>query len=191
MPFSGPTDIDLVDLEAHLGQTVRVGGLIVDLVANGFALDDGTAVATVVLLDGAAEFLPLLEPGDAINATGRIERRGDAVAVVVRDPQGLARVGDLDAVGVAASEEPSAPPASLHGPLAASTNPLGLDAPSAAGIATLVLLSTASATVTIIRRRQLRRRLLARMTARLAAISGPRPAGGGGRTAGHGPSERP
>ena len=38
-----------------VGQTVRVGGLVVDLTTDGFTLDDGTAIGRVVLAGAAAE----------------------------------------------------------------------------------------------------------------------------------------
>ena len=47
-------DADLVELEAFVGQRVRVGGLVVDLRADGFTLDDGTAIGRVILRGGGA-----------------------------------------------------------------------------------------------------------------------------------------
>ena len=47
------------------GQTVRVGGIVGDPTADGFTLDDGTAVGIVVLRGAAADLLSLIEPGDA------------------------------------------------------------------------------------------------------------------------------
>jgi hypothetical protein len=172
---NGPLDVDLAEIERHVGETVRVGGLIVDLRADGVTVDDGTAVAAIVLVDAAAEYLPLLEPGDAINATGRIERRGEALAVVVRDPAGLARVGDpVDIPDQTPAGAPvrSGPPAPA---LVAAGDPFGfgLDGPSTAGLLTIVLLSAMSAAVTILRRRQVRRLLLATVATRLQGIGRP------------------
>jgi hypothetical protein len=166
----GPTDVDLARLADHVDETVRVGGLIVDLAADGVSIDDGTAVGSVVLEAEAAEYLPLLEPGDAINATGRVERREDTLVVVVRDPAGLSRVGDLAELPSeppTASNEPKRAPAP---PRTASSDPFGLGMPGTAGLASLVLISVASAGVTLLRRRQVRQRLLAPVRARLAAI---------------------
>jgi hypothetical protein len=149
-----------------------VGGLIVDLASDGVTIDDGTAAAAIVLLDAAAEYLPLLEPGDAINATGRIERRGEAFAVVVRDPAGLARVGDpvdvpepTPATGPAPSEPPGPALASAGDPFG-----LGSNASSTAGLLMIVGISALSAGVTLLRRRQVRRRLLVTVATRLQAI---------------------
>ena len=75
----GPTvpDVDLVALADHVGQTVRVGGLVAELAPDGFRLDDGTAIGRIVLTGEAADYLPLIDPGDALNATGRVEVDGD------------------------------------------------------------------------------------------------------------------
>ncbi len=68
-----PSDADLVDLDAVVGRVVRVGGLVVELTADGFTLDDGTAIGRVVLRGAAREVLALVEPDDAVNAIGRVE----------------------------------------------------------------------------------------------------------------------
>ena len=52
---------------ASTAVTVRVGGIVGDLLPDGFLLDDGTAVGPVILHGQAAELLPLVEPGDAVN----------------------------------------------------------------------------------------------------------------------------
>ena len=54
----------------RLGGTVRVGGLVTAVDAGGIRLDDGTATARVVLEGAAADLASLLQPGDALNATG-------------------------------------------------------------------------------------------------------------------------
>ncbi len=66
-------DADLSDLAGLVGTTVRVGGLVTDLQPGGFRLDDGTAIGTVVLRAAAADLLPLIESGDAVNVAGRVE----------------------------------------------------------------------------------------------------------------------
>jgi len=58
-------------------------------------------------------------------------------------------------------------------PRTASSDPFGLGIPGTAGVASLVLISLASAGVTLLRRRQLQRRLLAGIRARVAAIGRP------------------
>lgn len=169
-------DADLADLEAAIGTTVRVGGLVVELDGTGFSLDDGTAVGRVVLTEAALEWLPLIEPGDAINVTGQVERvEGGAVAVVVHDPAAIAVGADL-----AALADPSAAAATT--PVDASAGPggdpntagLGDDlagVPGAgAGVLSLGLISLASLAVTLLRRRHTRRLLAGRVAQRLAAF---------------------
>ena len=84
------------------GRTVRVGGLVGDLVPGGFTLDDGTATGPVVLEGAAADLLPLIEPGDAINVVGRIESTDRGWTVVVADPAGIVLAGDPVAPGSSA-----------------------------------------------------------------------------------------
>ena len=168
-------NVDLIDLAAHVGQIVRVGGLVTELVPDGFLLDDGTAIGQVVLAGDAAEYLPLLEPGDALNATGRVEGDAAGYRVVVDDPAGLVRVGDptLDATA-------TAPPGALADPLESAApgqvgrlagGLLGPDAPGAAGVVGIMLISAASLAVTVLRRQRARRRLAARVAARVASLA--------------------
>jgi hypothetical protein len=165
-----PVDVDLVDLSANVGRAVRVGGLVVELTADGANVDDGTDVARVVLSGSAAEYLPLLETGDAINASGSVERRGREVVLVVRDPALLARVADLAAPSASVSD-PGPRSSATEGVRApsvtAGATPFGLGPSGTAGLASLVLISLASAAVTLFRRQRVRRRLLARVVARL------------------------
>jgi hypothetical protein len=171
----GVPDVDLATLADHVGQTVRVGGLVEELAPDGFLLNDGTAIGQVALTGEAAEYLPLVEPGDALNATGRVEASGDHFRVVVTTAAGLVRVGDptadaavSGAVTTAAGAVASGPPASsrLAGGL------LGPVEPGTAGVAGVVLVSALSLAVTAVRRRRARRLLAARVGARLAGIAG-------------------
>ncbi|HEY7590295.1 MAG TPA: lamin tail domain-containing protein [Candidatus Limnocylindrales bacterium] len=170
---AGPLDVDLARLGGYVGKDVRVGGLVVELVQDGVTLDDGTAVGRVVLLDEAAEYLPLLEPEDAINATGRVEKRGTELVVVVRDPARLARVGDVPEPAIATPARPSpiATAPGAAGPRAATADPFGLGLPGTATVATLALVLAASLGVTLLRSRLARNRLLARATARVAQLA--------------------
>jgi DNA/RNA endonuclease YhcR with UshA esterase domain len=97
-------DADLSALASSEGRTVRVGGLVRGVRADGFELDDGTATGRVVLVGDAAAWIALIEPGDAINVVGRVERRDGALAVVVEDPATIALGSDLPAAG--ASDPP-------------------------------------------------------------------------------------
>ena len=106
-------DADLADLAALVGRTVRVGGLVQDLRADGFTLDDGTAVGTIVLAGEAAELLPLIEPADAINVVGLVEARDDEFLVVVDDPATVILGTDLGDPPTPAPSEPPGSPAPL------------------------------------------------------------------------------
>ena len=173
---------DLVDLDGLIGTTVRVGGLVVDLRADGFTLDDGTATGRVILRGSALDVLPLIEPDDALEATGHVERSADgAAAVVVDDPAGIVQASDP--TGAAASPSASAGP--LAAGLAGSPQPAagsrfaGLGSglfpldPGAAGLGTLLAISAASLAITVLRRQRLRRRMAARIATRLATFAGP------------------
>ena len=52
-------------------------------------LDDGTAIGRIVLAGAALDSLALIEPDDALNAIGRVERDADGPVVVVDDPGGI------------------------------------------------------------------------------------------------------
>ena len=75
-------DIDLAGLADAVGEQVRVGGLVTDLEPRGIRIDDGTASALVVLEGDAAQLLPLIEPADALNASGTVESVDGELAVV-------------------------------------------------------------------------------------------------------------
>jgi hypothetical protein len=171
-------DANLADLAALAGRTVRVGGLVGDLLPGGFTLDDGTATGPVVLEGAAADLLPLVEPGDAINVVGRIESTDRGWTVVVADPAGIVLAGDPVAPGSSAdtagmgSTAPSDAAVARGDSRSAGMGPFpGLDA-GIAGLGTLAALTAASLAVTVLRRRHLRRLLTARMAVRLAAFVG-------------------
>jgi hypothetical protein len=171
---------DLVDLDGLVGATVRVGGLVVDLRPDGFTLDDGTATGRVVLRGAALELLPLIEPDDALEATGHVESSPDGAVLVVDDPAGIVQASDPLAAA------PSAPPAAAplavgagsSGPPSATSRfaglgvgPFGFD-PGAAGLGTLLVVSALSVAVTVLRRERVRRRMAARIAGRLATFAG-------------------
>jgi hypothetical protein len=175
-------DADLADLASIVGATVRVGGLVLDLRPDGFVLDDGTAHAAIVLRDHAAEWISLVEPGDAINVVGRVERLdGGALGVVVTDPSRIALGSDLATLG-AASLPPAAPVSDAPEAARPRTAGLGDDFggfPGAgAGLVSLFGVSLASVAITLARRRQARRLLASRVAARLAGIAGTAPSDG-------------
>jgi hypothetical protein len=172
-----PLDIDLAQIRDHVGALVRVGGLVGDVRADGFGLDDGTAVGRVLLGGAALDQLPLVETGDALNAIGIVQvGAGDGAPVVaVSDPGGIARVGDP--VGDAPSSAPSEGPPVTIEPVVAddpSTHRASglLDATLPdVGIAGILLAGLGSLAVTLLRRHRMRRRLAARVARRLSAIA--------------------
>lgn len=174
-PADTPSDVDLADLASHVGETVRVGGLVEAVQDDGFRLDDGTAVAVVRLGANALDLAGSILVGDALSATGQVEldpALGTAV-VAVDDPAGIALVGDLGATG---SGDPSGSPDPLESatvePVPGATVSAGLGDPSIpeVGAAGLVLIALASLAVTILRRERMRRRMAGRIAGRLAAI---------------------
>jgi hypothetical protein len=177
-------------LADHVGATVRVGGLIVDVMHDSISIDDGTAIGHVVLTGEAATYLPLLEPADAVNIVGRVRRSDGGTLEVVADAgSAVARVGD-PTLGEAedAAIEPAEPgvaggPESMdprpRAPMAAGgglldTGPLGagLAAPLT-GLVSLAAISLASVGITILRRRRADRRLARKVVQRLAALTRP------------------
>ena len=136
-------DADLVDLASLDGGTVRVGGIVGDLLPDGFLLDDGTAIGPVILHGQAAELLPLIEPGDAVNVTGRVDSTERGWTVVADDPAGVVLAGDPTAAARpprAATPEPRRrrAPAAPVSPTTAGFGPFaGHDLTGIAGLGTL------------------------------------------------------
>jgi hypothetical protein len=170
---AGVMDVDLADLAIHAGDRVRVGGIVVELTGDGFSLDDGTAIARIIVAGAATEYLALIEPDDPINVIGRVEDRAGTLVVVVDDPAGIARVGDLPAASIPATASPGATPAQavLRAATADAMDPLGLGLSGAAGLVTLLVVSLASVAATVLRRRRVREALLARVAARLRTVA--------------------
>jgi hypothetical protein len=164
--------VDLVDLGEHVGRRIRIGGLLTEVDATGLRLDDGTAVARVELTGEAAAELGLLEPGDAIDAIGTVERR-DELVVVIDDPAGLHRVGDPSLADPSPDPEPAT--ASLAAPADPRTAELGnaVDLPGGPlGPIWLVVATLASLAVASLRRWRARKGLSDRIAARLAGLDG-------------------
>lgn len=198
-PASDPLDADLDGLADRVGATVRVGGLVLELVTDGFVLDDGTAHGRVVLTGAAGAYLPLIEPGDALNAIGRVEGRGEAARVVVRDPAAIVRAGDLGDLGdlgasgesddQADPDDPGRPldvdveadePSPGDDPTAdgpdtmartAGLAPGGFVEPTLAGLGSLAAVSAVSLAIALARRRRLERLVARRVAARIAGLA--------------------
>ena len=173
---------DLSGLVDHLGDRVRVGGLVVELTPDGFSLDDGSATGRIVLTGEAAQFLGLIEPGDAIEATGRVEAgdEGDGPRLVVERAADLVRAGDLGAALPAVQPSGGADQASVAPGEGASpgggTREAGLGGLpdlTVAGAGWIILIAGLSVVATLIRRRRVRRALEGRIAARLAVLAGP------------------
>jgi hypothetical protein len=188
-----PIDVDLVSLAEHVGQAVRVGGLVSEVTTDGFLLDDGTAVGRIRLGGTAAEYVALLEAGDAVNATGQVSAEGSGFVLVVDEAAGLVRAGDPDGstgsdATAAVQMDPATGAAGAVDQSAASEDPAGasqlaggfLDGalPGAAGLLGLALASVVSVAVSGLRRYRSRRLLARRMATRLATFGG----AGGGQT---------
>ncbi|HET7726876.1 MAG TPA: lamin tail domain-containing protein [Candidatus Limnocylindrales bacterium] len=195
-----PLDIDLVELEAHVGRRVRVGGLVVEPAPDGITLDDGTAVATVRLTGDAAEHLPFLEPGDAVNVIG-VPGIDGGVAILVASAGGaVIRVPELgervevELPAAAPVASPASAPDTERQPGAPGL--AGLEAlPGAgagAGLGSLLLVVLASMSIHTLRQSRARRVAEARAVARLTSLVGgpdtPSAASNGVRT---GPSVGP
>ena len=167
-------DVDLAALADHVGELVRIGGLVAGLTADGFTLDDGTAIGTIRLAGQAAAFHDLLEAGDAIGLVGRVERATGGYGLLVDDPAGLVRLGDLgEVVPIAATATiaPGSDPAGHASTTAGLGGSLGIG-PGLPGLVGLLLVSMASLGLTFARRRQAHRRLVAVISSRVAALRG-------------------
>ncbi|HET9435866.1 MAG TPA: hypothetical protein VFO50_03350, partial [Candidatus Limnocylindrales bacterium] len=178
---AGTPDVNLADLADHVGQIVRVGGIVTELRPGGFGLDDGTAIGPVALDGEAAEYLPLIEPGDALNAIGRVIEDGEGFTILVEDPAGIVRVGDPSLATLGGGEprggndgsQRAADPGAAGGSSRVAGELLGINGAGLAGLLGMVLLSTASMAATVAHRRRARRLLTARVAARLATVAGP------------------
>ena len=101
-------DVDVAGLRGTVGDRVRVGGLVTSLEPDGFLLDDGTGTVRIVLRGDAASYLGLIEPGDALGATGRAMSHGaQGVWIVVEAGGDLVRAGDPVDAGLHAAGEPT------------------------------------------------------------------------------------
>jgi hypothetical protein len=176
---SAAPDADLVDLAAHLGQVVRVGGLVVDLGPTGFTLDDGSATGRIELIGPAADMLALIEPDDAINVVGLVRTlEGGEVGVVVHDPGAITLGSALDG-NAAATASDGPPEAAVTAPdvvAAGLAGDQGWLPGAGAGLAGLLGISVASIVAAVARRRHGRHLLTERIAVRLAALGGPRDA---------------
>ena len=129
-----PVEADLARLAGLEGRRVRVGGLVVANDGVQVVVDDGTATGALRLAGDAAMLLPLLEPGDAIAATGRV-LPGPEARIEVRSAGDVTRLGDLgealpiDVAELAESGEhlrcPRRPPQPCRQHRPASTRPTG------------------------------------------------------------------
>jgi len=183
-------DTDLATLFEHVGSQVHVGGLVTELTADGFLLDDGTAIARIVLHGDALVLLANIRVGEALAARGTVEQDGETLLISVASASDLVRVGDLgQALPLAsgASEARSATPeASPHAPSLVGAG--AIDAlPAQLSVVTLAAISGLSVLVTLLRRRMAAQRSRVLVLARLATLTGHRTATGPARSAAAGP----
>ena len=130
---------------------------------------------TIILRGEASTYHDLLEPGDALNATGRVERRDGALAVIVEAAAGLVRVGDLGEtlpLGTRQGAAASRPAATdgLAGPALADAG-RGFPGGLPIGLSGLVAISILSVAVTVFRRRTALARAMVAARERLAELN--------------------
>jgi outer membrane biosynthesis protein TonB len=187
-----PPSVDLADLGTRIGDLVRVGGLVAAIGETSIFVDDGTARAEVRLLGDAAPLVPLVEPGDAVSAVGRVAADPSGPRVEVTEPAGFVHLGLLGEaipiVGAGDAPTNGGPPGEVVAPghmpalaTGSSAQPAYVDVvgdsgtpPGAAAAALLGLLALAGLVTT--RRLRERRRLAVRIARRLAALNEDRPA---------------
>jgi hypothetical protein len=190
VPASSPgaatgEDIPLASLADHLGATVRVGGLVTAVDPAGIRLDDGTATVLLAFEGPAADLASLLQPGDALDATGTPVAR-DELVLVVTDPAGVILLGDLGNDEGDGAADPSASDdlLALQGGLGGGDGPLAGGAaitaaltathgpdPATLALATLALTAALGCGLAAYRVTHARRLARARIQARLDAIT--------------------
>lgn len=130
----------------------------------------------MILHGQAAALLPLIEPGDAVNVTGRVDSTERGWTVVADDPAGVVLASDPNA-GTAPAPSVDPTPGAAAAPATPATAGFGPfsghDLTGVAGLGTLASLTVVSLLVTMLRRRLIRRRLTGVVAARLAAFAGP------------------
>ena len=185
-------DTDLAVLAEHVGQRVRVGGLIARTSDDGFDLDDGTAVAHVALRDDMTGLLGQLRAGEAVAATGTVELVNGAAVVVVDDAGTLVRVGTLgqalpigDGAATGGSRDDAA-----GAPVSAVNDTAAGAGFGPSGLFLLALVTALAVTAGTVRRRLDRRRLRAVLVERLATLGPRRLAADGVTLGGPVPAER-
>ncbi|HJP87532.1 MAG TPA: lamin tail domain-containing protein [Candidatus Limnocylindrales bacterium] len=176
-------DTDLAALGDHVGQRVRIGGLIARVAGDGFDLDDGTAIAHVVLKDDMAALIGEIREGEAVAATGTVELIGGAPSVVIDDAGTLVRVGALGQAlpignGSGAGVGADGAAADQRGDqraAASDVTEIAFGGGMGPGLFLLALLTALGVATGTVRRRFQRRRLRAVVVDRLATL---RPARG-------------
>ena len=170
-------DADLAELAAYEDRVVRVGGSVMDLTADGFTLDDGTAVGTVVVTGEAAAQLPLVEPGDVVNVIGAVTRTDAGWIVSASAADAIGRASSpIDAPNDGAAV-PGAGGSSASGSVGlAGFDVQGTGSTGLVGLASLVALSLLSVGATFtVRRHRARLALAGRISRRLAMVAQPAP----------------
>jgi hypothetical protein len=160
-----------------VGQRVRIGGLIARVAGDGFDLDDGTAIAHIVLKDDMATLIGQIREGEAVAATGTVELVDGAPVVVVDDAGTLVRVGALgqalpigNGQGSGAGTDSAERPDGGQGAPASNVTEGAFGGGMGPGLFLLALLTALAVTTGTVRRRLERRRLRAVIVDRLATL---------------------
>jgi hypothetical protein len=163
-------DTDLATIVDLVGTRVRVGGLVVRIGEDGFDLDDGTALAHVVLDGDVHALLVHMHEREAVAATGTVRMVDGSAAIVVDAAGSIVRVGTLGQALPIAEELPTAPPASAGGPVAAGNGDALAGALPPTSLIALLGLVAMSVVATMVRRRLLQHRLREALVERLAGL---------------------
>ncbi|HSG87525.1 MAG TPA: OB-fold nucleic acid binding domain-containing protein [Candidatus Limnocylindrales bacterium] len=168
--------IELATLGEHVGEEVRVSGIVVAVDGPRVSMDDGSAVGILELRGAAERSAADLRAGDALAARGRVDPGPTGPRVIVEDPTAIVVAGGL----VPAIDGPADPgyETAAPGPLPERTT--SSEAPLAVLAMSVGILAAAlggGVGLAASRRRRERRRWATRMTTRLRAIAADRPAG--------------
>jgi hypothetical protein len=111
---------EVASLESCVGLTATVAGLVTDTTGGVVVLDDGTGRVRLGGPD-AAEAMSLLEPGDAIEATGTVAQDETGLLITV-DPSSLVVLSGDGSSGVATRPSPNAATGDAAGAVVTAPN---------------------------------------------------------------------
>ncbi len=114
-----PLAVPLASVVEHPGRIVRTGGTVIRVDPLGIVLQDGRATLPVRLEPAPADGTSPAEPGEVVNAAGRVEQAEDGSVTLVADPAAILRASRLVLPPSATRPERVEPP----GPEAISAAP--------------------------------------------------------------------